>query len=62
MDTGARDIGKYLLLDPYEVSGHLIEMSRSPIYYVGDLAWALSDPLEGSGSDAVDRLLQHARE
>jgi hypothetical protein len=58
----ARDIGQYLLLDPAEVSSHLIEMSRSPIYYVGDLAWALSDPLDGSGSDAVDRLLQHVRE
>lgn len=52
-----RDIGEYLLLDPREVSDHLIEMSQSPIYYVGDLTWALSDPLEGSGSDAVDRLL-----
>ena len=58
----ARDIGKYLLLDHSEVRSHLIEMSQSPIYYVGDLAWALSDPLEGSGSDAVDRLLQRARE
>jgi hypothetical protein len=58
----ARDIGKYLLLDPGEVSDQLIEMSKSPIYYVGDLAWALSDPLEGSGSDAVDRLRQRARE
>ncbi len=47
----ARDIGQYLLLDPAEVSRHLIEMSRSPSYYVGDLAWALSDPLDGSGSD-----------
>jgi hypothetical protein len=58
----ARDIGEYLLLDPGEVSNHLIEMSQSPIYYVGDLVWALSDPLEGSGSDAVDRLLRCSKE
>jgi hypothetical protein len=58
----ARDIGEYLRLDPDEVSDHLREMSQSPIYYVGDLAWALSDPLKGSGSDAVDRLLLRAKE
>lgn len=58
----ARDIGKYLLLDPGEVSDHLIAMSQSPIYYVGDLAWALSDPLEGRGSDAIDRLLLSPKE
>ena len=53
----ARDIGKYLLLDPSEVGDHLTEMSRSPIYQIEDLTWALSDPLAGSGSDAVNRLL-----
>ena len=53
----ARDIGKYLLLDPSEVGDHLTEMSRSPIYQIEDLRWALSDPLAGSGSDAIDRLL-----
>jgi hypothetical protein len=58
----ARDIGEYLLLDIDEVSSHLTEMSHSSIYYVGDLAWALSDPLDGSGSDAIDRLLQRPRE
>jgi Meiotically Up-regulated Gene 113 (MUG113) protein len=57
-----RDIGKYLLLDLDEVRYHLIEMSYLSIYYVGDLAWALSDPLDGSGSDAIDRLLQRAKE
>ena len=52
----ARDIGKYLLLDPTEVEDHLIEMSQSSLYYVGNLEWALSDPLAGSGSDAMDRM------
>jgi hypothetical protein len=52
----ARDIGKYLRLDPSEVADHLIEMSRSTLYEVGDLEWALSDPFAGSGSDAIDRL------
>ena len=48
----ARDIGKYLLLDPSEVGDHLTEMSQSPIYQIEDLTWTLSDPLAGSGSDA----------
>lgn len=56
-----RDIGKYLLLDPSEIEDHLLEMSRSTLYYVGDLEWALSDPYAGSGSDAVDRLRHRSR-
>jgi Meiotically up-regulated gene 113 len=56
VDARPRDIGKYLRLDPSEVEDHLIELSRSTLYCVGDLEWALSDPLTGSGSDALDRM------